>query len=107
MTELFVRQQVKRGIVDNDVIAWIDKVTVEHYGQYSDMAKELFMLVYYGMVGEENRPNTKLGSLIKILGLTKLLINQDAPDVAANCMRDKPWQLIKAECDALGLTRYV
>lgn len=105
MVELFVRQQINRGKVDNQVVDWIDKVTVEQYGPYSDMAKELFMLVYYGMIGEENRVNTKLGSLIKILGLTKLLVNQDAVDVASNCMCGKPWQSIKAECDALGFTR--
>ena len=92
-------------IVSHEVINEIDRMCYTYYGDLHDMAFEVFMCVYFGMVAEENKEGTKLGRLIKMHGIHNLLCNQLSVDIAADCTRGHSWRDILAECDALGLIR--
>ena len=107
LMHLFELALRKPGVVDMDAISYIYRVSKEHYACWAGMAREMFFHVYYGMIAEENKANTRLGCLIKIHGLHELLIGQRPVDIASNCTRGLSWHEIQAECDAYGLVRYV
>lgn len=92
--------------VNPDVIKMIG-VMADRYGFFADIAYNCFMHVYYGMIAEENKAGTKLGKLIKLLGIYHLLIESMAVDEAAECEYDVPWRKLKAECDERNIIRLV
>ena len=91
--------------IDDNTLAYIDYFTRLYYGKQRVFAKEIFMHIYYGMIAEENKANTKLGCLIKMHGIYNLLINQLSLEESANCMCGTNWMTIKSECDRMGLIR--
>lgn len=65
-------------------------------------ARLVFLILYYGMVAEENKENTKLGKRIKRLGVHELLVYGDPPHIAAHSTRGNIWQAIQDKCREAG-----
>lgn len=80
------------------VRAVVDMVSDE----YPSDARLVFLILYYGMVAEENKANTKLGKRIKRLGVHELLVYGDPPHIAAHSTRGNIWQAIQDKCREAG-----
>lgn len=92
--------------VNPDVVRLIGTMA-DRYGFFADIAYNCFMHVYYGMIAEENKAGTKLGKLIKLLGIYYLLIGGKTVDEAAECEYGVPWTKLKEECDQRNILRMV
>lgn len=62
----------------------------------------LFMLIYAGMVAEENKEKAILKKRIKRLGIHQLLIDKLTPEMAANFSRGKKWTELNQICIQKG-----
>jgi len=62
------------------------------------LCKKTFLILYYSMVAEENKVNTKLGKKIKRLGVHQILIENIEPNIAANFSKGMNWRKIELEC---------
>ena len=49
-------------------------------------------VIYFAMVAEENKANTKLGKRIKRLGMYELIMLEKPPHIAANSSRGVRWR---------------
>lgn len=73
------------------------------FGSDAAVAEQVYFSLYFGMVAEEKKKNTKLGAHIKHLGVHQVLLQQIPVETAANYSKGKRWQEIQAECDKWGL----
>ena len=85
---------------DNTVIEWIVGVSYDYPDPLEMQA--IFTTLYYGMIAEENKENTKLGKRIKRLGVHELLVYGDSVKEAAHSMRGQIWQVINDRCREAG-----
>lgn len=69
-----------------------------NYPGYQEMAYATLMMLYYGMVSEENHAGTYLGRSIKMNGVHSLLKGGRSIEVAATECYNKLWREIQAEC---------
>ena len=92
--------------VDEKVINEIMNMSLS-YGVNIDFAYNAFMQIYYGMIAEENKENTRLGKSIKMNGLYRVLIDQVSVDIAASECCGKPYTEIQSECDFRSIRRIV
>ena len=61
-----------------------------------------FLFVYYAMVAEEKKTNSKLGKRIKLLGIYQILNENFSSQTAANFSRGLKWTVIDEECKRRG-----
>jgi hypothetical protein len=80
--------------VANSIINYCDKFFIAD----KILCKKTFLILYYSMVAEENKINTKLGKKIKRLGIHQILIEDINPNVAANFSKGMNWKKIETEC---------
>jgi hypothetical protein len=80
--------------VANSIINYCDKFLIGD----KILCKKTFLILYYSMVAEENKINTKLGKKIKRLGIHQILIEDINPNVAANFSKGMNWKKIETEC---------
>ena len=83
--------------VDRKLIDRIFFMSVR-YGSNQPWFFNAAMHIYYGMIAEENKENTKLGRSIKMNGLYSLLKGGRSVQESADECRNKRWQEIQAEC---------
>lgn len=93
-----------RSKIDPILIDRIRFIAVR-YGQDGALMHDCLLHLYYGMVAEENKANTKIGRLIKMNGVHSLLIDQRGVDVSANECRNMGWREIEAEANVRGIYR--
>lgn len=82
----------------------IDK-TVKLVNKHFDgsiSAHKYFLFVYYAMVAEEKKTNSKLGKRIKLLGIYQILNEKFSSQTAANFSRGLKWTVIDEECKRRG-----
>ncbi len=72
------------------------------YGQDALAIEKLLTLLYAAMVAEENKARAVLKKRIKRLGLHQVLVENLAPEIAAEFSRGKSWRILDAECRARG-----
>lgn len=80
------------------IIYFCDK----HFITGNKLSKKTFLVLYYSMVAEENKSNTKLGKKIKRLGVHQILIENQNPSFAANYSKGMKWHEIEKECKNRG-----
>ena len=85
---------------DKSVINWIIGMSYDY--PYPLEVQTIFTVLYYGMIAEENKENTKLGKRIKRLGVHELLVYGDSVKEAAHSMRGQIWQVINDRCREAG-----
>lgn len=95
--------------IDRELIAHMYTISLS-YGYYQGvaydlMAYQLFLHLYYGMVAEENKANTRIGKMIKMNGIYSLLRANRPVAMAADECRQKSWREIHDECQARQIYR--
>lgn len=93
-------------IVDDRVINEILNISLS-YGNNVDFAYNAFMQIYYGMIAEENKENTRLGKLIKMNGLYRVLMERVPVDIAATECCGQSYVDIANECDMRNIRRFI
>lgn len=79
-------------VTGNYVSKTVLKIIEELTNKYPIINEELrinFVIIYAGMIAEENKEGTILGKRIKRLGMHQLLLEDFTPDEAANFSRGK------------------
>lgn len=71
-------------------IELIEKLA-ERYQNDEEEIKKWLLVIYAGMVAEENKTNTRLGKRIKRLGMYQLLILNRSALHASNYSRNRKW----------------
>ncbi len=66
-------------------------------------ALEVFVVIYYGMIAENNKMGTKLGSAIKAEGIYELLFEDKAIEEACDCHRGVNATQIRSRCESHGI----
>lgn len=77
------------------------------YGVNQGWAYNMFMHLYYGMIAEENKENTKLGRSIKMNGIYSLLKGGRNVNQAADECCGQSWKTIQTECLERQIYRYM
>lgn len=115
-TDLRILYAMTTNAVSNDVVDVINMMAMQ-YGVDEDVAYNMFMHVYYGMVAEEHysrtvspsvpAKRTKMGKLMKIHAIHRFLIEKHGVyDVSRECVGMKPEQVM-SQARAMGLSRDV
>lgn len=75
---------------NENILSIIEKIS----WQYEQPAETemWFVVIYAGMIAEENKKNSKLGKRVKRLGLHQLLLENFSPESAASFSKNKKWQ---------------
>jgi hypothetical protein len=77
--------------IDNTILDLITTLS----NDYENKAEEMdiwLTVIYAGMIAEENKANTVLKKRIKRLGMHQVLLDNFAPEQAANFSKGKKWQ---------------
>ena len=98
--------------IDQKVLNYIQNIVLSYGPDKDDMdtAYAAFMLIYYGMIGEENfvsksgKP-TVAGKVIKLLGLYDYLIGKQSLDTACHCSQGVPAQDILQRAASVPIYR--
>ena len=77
--------------INPSVLSLINLISLT-YGADANETEKWFTVVYAGMIAEENKQYTKLKKRIKRLGLHQLLLENLAPEAAADFSKNKKWQ---------------
>lgn len=85
--------------VEEEVIEQITQVA-SRYDECDVLRVDiLFSILYFAMIAEERKANTRLGRRIKRLGIHYLLFDGASISHAANFMRGMSWRQIAALCE--------
>jgi len=76
--------------IDKNTIQFIENLS-EKYHNEGEEIKKWFLVIYAGMVAEENKSNTRLGKRIKRLGIYQVLILDRPVLHAANYSKKRKW----------------
>lgn len=87
--------------INQDILDLIGKVSQTYKDDWLVLDK-LFTTIYAGMIAEENKAYAILKKRIKRLGMYQVLIEQQAPDFAANFSRGKKWRELDRLCKERG-----
>ena len=72
------------GKIDDNVLEYIRKISFK-YGDFKDDVLLWFSVIYFAMIAEENKENAIAGSLIKIVAIHDVLLNNRPVEDAATC----------------------
>jgi hypothetical protein len=87
--------------IRSDVIQKIIDISA-NYDNHKDEICIWFVVMYAGMIAEENKQNAILKKRIKRLGLHQVLIDELEPNFAANFSRGKKWRELDTICKQKG-----
>ncbi|ALG67028.1 DUF7004 family protein [Beggiatoa leptomitoformis] len=87
--------------INPDVLSLILQLTEKYQVDSLEIAI-WFTVIYAGMVAEENKQGAILKKRIKRLGMHQTLIEQIAPNIAANYSRGKKWRELDVLCKEKG-----
>ncbi len=87
--------------IDLKVLALIRRIAASYHTAALEI-EILFVIIYAGMVAEENKEFTVLKKRIKRLGMHQALIDKLPAEEAANFSRGKKWREIDMVCTAKG-----
>ena len=76
--------------IDNNILDQITELSKD-YAPHSEEMDIWFTVLYAGMIAEENKANAVLKKRIKRLGMHQVLLNNMAPEEAADFSKGKRW----------------
>lgn len=82
--------------ISPNVTSLIDNIVNTYQTQHQLITEQWFTVLYAGMIAEENKARAILKKRIKRLGMHQVLIDNIAPNIAANFSRGKPWRELDA-----------
>jgi len=82
--------------IDKEVIELIEKISYTYNIEDQPIVEKWFTVIYAGMIAEENKERTILKKRIKRLGMHQVLIDNLAPNIAANFSKGKKWRELDA-----------
>lgn len=95
-----------RDVLDPALLDNIYRMAVQ-YGDNFELAYSTLMMIYYGMVSEENYKGTKLGRSLKMNGIHSLLKGGKTIDEAADECRGADWVQVQTQCFQRQIYRIV
>ena len=84
-----------------NVLDFIRNISRDYHNHMLEM-EILYSILYYTMIAEENKVNTRLGKKIKRLGVHQVLLEDLPINVAINYSKGKKWFEIQKECIERG-----
>ena len=88
--------------IEEETISYIEQIAKE-YDLFDRMEIEkIFMILYMGMIAEENKERMRLGKRIKRLGGYALFVENRPVEESANFMKGKKWQILDNWCKERG-----
>lgn len=92
------------NIVEQNTLGIIDDIVINSglEGDDKKVYEGYLVVIYFAMIAEENKANTRLGKRIKRLGMYNLLIENESPSIAANSSRGKGWRELAAIMESKG-----
>ncbi len=78
--------------VDPKVIRLIDTIVQEYDAEDRNSLEQWLVVLYGGMIAEENKEGAVLKKRIKRLGMYQTLVRNMPPEQAANFSRGRKWQ---------------
>ena len=81
----------------------INQIVKNLYSKDVDVLVPILSVIFYGMLAENNKQGTKLGSSIKMNGLYKLVHEKTDVIKACDCYRGGSYQAIMHECLSYGI----
>lgn len=88
--------------IDVDVLNTIDKLVESYDDNDKETIQQWFVVIYAGMIAEENKEYTKLGKRIKHLGVYQVLKENIDPEIAANFSKGKNWRELDTLMKKMG-----
>ncbi|MBN1117577.1 MAG: hypothetical protein JXA77_10250 [Bacteroidales bacterium] len=82
--------------ISEEVIKFIHNISSSYSN--SLIAAQWFVVIYAGMVAEENKKNAILKKRIKRLGMHQVIIENLSPSIAAAFSKGKKWNELDLEC---------
>ncbi len=89
--------------VDNKVIELIEHIVESFFSIDQFAIKKCLVIIYAGMIAENNKAKTKLGKRIKLLAIHQLLKQNFTPNAAANFSKRKTWKELDKIMNDLGV----
>jgi hypothetical protein len=86
---------------DAEVLALIRRIAASYHNDSLEM-EILFVIIYAGMVAEENKQFAILKKRVKRLGMHQTLIDKISPAEAANFSKGKKWKELDEICRTKG-----
>jgi len=77
--------------IDQPILSLIDKIVTTYYEKDKSIIEQWFVVIYGGMIAEENKRLAILKKRIKRLGMHQILKLDYDPKVAANFSKGKKW----------------
>ena len=88
--------------IEEETISYIEQIAKGYELLDRMEIEKMFMILYMGMIAEENKERTKLGKRIKRLGVHTLLVENRPIKESATFMTGKRWQLLDKLCKERG-----
>ena len=89
--------------VDEKVIQLIDNIAETFFFKDQFIIRKSLIVVYAGMIAENNKEKTRLGKRIKLLAIHQLLNQNFTPEQAADFSRGKSWKELDEIMNCLGI----
>lgn len=89
-------------LVDEKVVQLIENIAATYFYKYQFTIKKCLMVVYAGMIAENNKEKTQLGKRIKLLAIHQLLNQNFTPKQAADFSKGKTWKELDKIMKDLG-----
>ncbi|QNP30605.1 DUF7004 family protein [Cylindrospermopsis curvispora] len=89
-------------IIDQNVLSLIDSLVLTYRVEHQALVEQWFVVIYAGMIAEENKQYAILKKRIKRLGMHQLLKLGYEPRIAANFSKGKKWRELDEIMKGLG-----
>ena len=89
-------------VIDQNVLSLIDKLVSTYREEHQALVEQWFVVIYAGMIAEENKQFAILKKRIKRLGMHQILKLGYEPRIAANFSKGKKWRELDEIMKPLG-----
>lgn len=89
-------------IIDQNILSLIDRLVSAYREEHQALVEQWFVVIYAGMIAEENKRNAILKKRIKRLGMHQTLKLGYEPKIAANFSKGKKWRELDEIMKSLG-----
>jgi hypothetical protein len=88
--------------IEQDVLSLIDRLVSTYRVEHQALVEQWFVVIYAGMIAEENKKFAMLKKRIKRLGMHQILKLEYEPRIAANFSKGKKWRELDEIMKPLG-----
>ncbi len=89
-------------VVDQSILNLIDRLVLTYRKEHQALVEQWFVVIYAGMIAEENKQYSVLKKRIKRLGMHQILKLGYEPRIAANFSKGKKWRELDEIMKPLG-----